>query len=259
VFGADIFLIGGLSPAGVSTSTVFTLSRRGRASTSAQLPVPVHDAAATEISGHLLLFGGGPAEGSDRVVQVLPGSPRLIAKLPQSLSDLDAASIDGVAYVVGGFNGSFPIRDIYAAGTNGTVTRAGTLPLGVRYPAVAALGARVVVAGGETASGAPTSDVWSFDPATGSVQRLPHLPIPTDHAAGATLDGSFYLIAGLRRGVITNAILSWTPGESRWHDAGHLPAALSDLAAVPFDGGIAVIGGRGSAGSVSTVTVMRAR
>ena len=173
------------------------------------------------------------------------------------MSDLDAAAIGSVAYVVGGYNGSVPNREIYAVRADGTVTRVGSIPVGVRYPAAAALDGRLIIAGGETTSGEPTAAAWSFDPGTRRVQRIADLPAPTDHTAGAVVDGRFYVIGGLRRGVLTDALLSWAPGQSRWRSAGRIPLPLSDLSAVPFDGGIAVLGGRGSAGTVSSVTVMR--
>ena len=139
---------------------------------------------------------------------MLPGPARQVGRLPQALSDLDAAAIGNIAYVVGGFNGSITNREIYAVRSDGSVSRAGSVPVGVRYPAAAALDGRVIIAGGETTSGSPTAAAWSFDPAARRVQRLPDLPAAIDHTAGAALDGRFYLIAGLRRGVLSSAILS---------------------------------------------------
>jgi hypothetical protein len=257
-FGPSIFVSGGLSAAGASTDTIFRIDRSGSATTAGTLPGPIHDATSAALGGTVLVFGGGESEGSDRIVQLIPGPPRLIGSLPQALSDLAAVSLGTVAYVVGGWNGTDTNHAIYAAQPNGTASQVGTIPLGVRYPALAALGGRVIVAGGETAAGTPTADAWSFDPGTRKTTPLPSLPIPTDHTAGAVLNGRVYVIGGLRNGVFTDAILSWAPGERRWRSAGHLPAAISDLAAVAFDGGIAVVGGRGSGGQVSTVTLMKA-
>ena len=254
--GRSIFALGGLSQASQSTDTVFRIDARGRASTAATLPAPVHDAAAAGLSGRLLLFGGGQLEGSHSMVAVLPAPSRELGALPQPLSDLAAVAIGGVAYVVGGWNGTEPNRAIYAVQPSGSVSVAAHLPSGVRYPAAGALDGHLILAGGETGAGSPTSRAWSYDPATHSLTRLPDLPAPTDHTAGTALNGRFYVLGGLRSGAFTNAILSWAPGESRWRAAGHLPAALSDLGAAPLDRGIAVVGGRGSAGPVTTVTLM---
>lgn len=254
-FASDVYVLGGLA-SGASSAAVFRVSPSG-ATTAGPLPSPVHDAAAAALGGRLLLFGGGVSEGSDRVVQVLPGPARLLVHLPQALSDLDAATVRDTVYVVGGWNGKDTNRAIYAFRGDGPPRQVASLPLGVRYPAAASLGAKVIIAGGETAGGQPTTGAWAFDPATGQVSSLPELPAPTDHAAGAVLRGRFYLIGGLRRGAFTDAILTWAPGERSWTPAGRLPAPASDLGATPLSGGIAAIGGRGGAGALDTVTVLK--
>jgi serine/threonine-protein kinase PknK len=253
----SIYVSGGISSVGVSTATVFRLDSAGRASTSSSLPSPIHDAAAAAIGRRLLVFGGGQSEGSDRIVQVAPGAPRLIGTLPQALSDLDAVTIGDRAYVAGGWNGSATNRDIYAVSAGGALRRAGKLPLGVRYPAVGALVGRMIVAGGETSAGTPTDIASSFDPATQQLGRLPNLPVPTDHAAGAVLDGRFYILGGLRNGALTEVIVSWAPGEKRWRRAGRLPSPLADLAAATFEGGLLAVGGRNQSGPVATVTLLK--
>ena len=258
VYGNSIYVSGGLDSGAVSTGTVFRIDPSGAATSAATLPGVMHDAAAASVAGHLLTFGGGESEGSDRIFQVLPGSPRQIGTMPQALSDVAAATIGSVAYVVGGWNGSSTNPQIYAVQPTGQVTTVGTLPLGVRYPGVGALGGKLIVAGGETTDGTPTTTASIFDPATRTVTRIPALPVPTDHTAGAVLNGRFYLIGGLRNGVFTDAIISWAPGESHWRPAGHLPVALADLAAVPWAGGIAVLGGRGANGTVATGTLLKA-
>jgi len=237
VLGSSIAVSGGLSADGESTSTVFLFSARGVLTSPSGLPAPVHDAAATAVGHRLLLFGGGQVAGSDEILQVLPGPARMIAALPQPLSDLDAVSISGVAYVVGGWNGSLPNRDIYSLRADGTTTRVGVLPVGVRYPAAAALDGELIVAGGETAAGGPTTSAWAFDPSTRALTRLPNLPAATDHTAGASVAGRFCVLGGERNGVFTDAIVCWAPGESHWQSAGQLPVPLADLRAVSFDGG----------------------
>jgi len=265
-FNSDVVFSGGLSSAGTSTATVFTLTRGGRSATAGPLPGPVHDAAEAQLGSRLLLFGGGQSEGSDRIVRVLPAPSSVIGRIPQALSDLDAVVVDNVAFVIGGWNGTECNRAIYAVKPTGSGAGAGLqvhavarLPLGVRYPAAAPLAGRVIVAGGETTSGTPTAAAWSLDPATFRVTPLPSLPAPTDHAPGAVINGRFYLLGGLRRGSFTDAILSWAPGERRWRTAGRLPSAISDATAVSLPGTIAVLGGRGASGAVATVTWLAAR
>jgi N-acetylneuraminic acid mutarotase len=254
-----IIVSGGLDQAGTSTNTVLSLDPEGRTSALATLPVPVHDAASAVLAERLLLFGGGESEGSDRIVQVRPGAPHLVGRLPQPLSDLTATTIGSTVYVAGGWNGTDTNREIYAVSPSGSVSRRASIAQGVRYPAAGVLNGRLIIAGGETAAGSPTADAWSFDPARGHVTQLPDLPAATDHTSGVVLGGTFYVLGGLRNGALTDAILSWHPGQSRWHAAGRLPSALADGAAVAFGGGIAFVGGRDSSGRRASVIMLRAR
>jgi N-acetylneuraminic acid mutarotase len=256
-FGDGAILIAGLTSGLVSTTTVFKIAPTAHVRQLPSLPSGVHDAAAVTLAGRVLLFGGGVSEGSNHILKVTPGAPTQIGTLPQPLSDLVAAPIAGMAYVTGGWNGSDTNRNIYAVSRGGHLITVGRLPLGVRYPAAGALDGRLIVAGGEMASGDPTSRAWSFDPATRRVARLPDLPTPLDHTAGAVLDGTFYAIGGLRRGQLTNAILAWRPGLRRWRLAGRLPRAVQNLIAVGYGGGILALGGRTAGAATSEGTVLK--
>src|SRR5262249_56592192 len=72
-------------------------------------------------------------------------------------------------------------------------TLAGRLPVGLRYPAVAAVGGDLVVAGGITASGA-SSVVYVFDPATGRTRSIGRLPAPAGHSSALVLGNRIYLV-----------------------------------------------------------------
>ena len=259
VVSGRIVIAGGLSNAGPSTSTVFAVSRSGTVRTLAPLAAPLHDAAAAAVNGRVLVFGGGQAEGSDQIVQADPGPARQVGRLPQPLSDLASATLGASAYLVGGWNGTHLNTTVYRSGGSGTPSPAGRLPLGVRYPAAAAVGGRIVVAGGEDAAGAPTRSVTAFDPHSGRASRVATLPAAIDHAPGVAYAGRFYLVGGLRAGSPSNDVLSWAPGERRFVQVGTLPTPLADAAAVPFAGGIALVGGRGPSGPVDTVLLLRPR
>src|SRR5581483_8774568 len=64
--------------------------------------------------------------------------------------------------------------------------------------AAAALGNRIVVAGGYRADGATvaTVDIYSID--SGSWRRAPDLPLAVNHAMAATAGGSVYVFGGYR-------------------------------------------------------------
>jgi hypothetical protein len=258
LFGGRIIVMGGLDASAASVRTVTAVSLGpGSAVPLASLPGPVHDAAAANAGGSVTLFGGGAAESTNAVVRALPGRPHLVGRLPRSLSDAAAATLGDASYVVGGWDGAALNTGIYRDVPGRSLTVAGHLRAGVRYPAVAALVAKLLVAGGETASGRATSSIQSFDPRSGRTLRAGKLPYAVTDAAGAVLQGRFYVIGGLRAGSPTSTILSWAPGEPRARLAGHLSKPLSDMAAVPIPRGIAVVGGRAASGPVDTVSLLR--
>ena len=78
------------------------------------------------------------------------------------------------------------------------------------------------------------------------------LPSPTTHAAGATLNGRFYVIGG-RGGILGTqraTILAVDPVTGRAVRAGKLPVALSDLSAGSLAGHVVAVGGRDPSGRV---------
>src|SRR5207302_1583809 len=102
--------------------------------------------------------------------------------LPIALSDISSATVGNTVYLVGGYDGTVPRREIYATSDGRTFRVAATLPQGLRYAAVTAVGSTVVVAGGQAASG-PVSTVSALDTKTGALTRLATLPAPVTEAS----------------------------------------------------------------------------
>src|SRR5436190_849179 len=123
---------------------------------------------------------------------------RVAARLPREASDVSAATLDGTAYVVGGYDGARPLNTIVAWRPGSPARIVAHLPHPVRYAAVAAVAGRLMIAGGTPGSGA-LSGVASFDPATKRVRTLGRLPTATSHAAGAALGGWFLVVGGRDR------------------------------------------------------------
>src|SRR5581483_4415909 len=161
------------------------------------LPQPVHDAAGAMIGGRLYVFGGGASTSSDAVQAFDPVTRRIsiAARLPRPLSDLVAARLNGVTYLVGGFDGHAPRPEILATRDGRRFTLAGRLPVGLRYPTVAAADGKLLVAGGEAATGLSDA-VYVFDPAAGTVSRIGRLPAPLAHAAGVARGNVVYVVGG---------------------------------------------------------------
>jgi outer membrane protein assembly factor BamB len=128
----------------------------------------------------------------------------------------------------------------------------------VRYPAVAAVGSDLVVAGGELANGSETTTVSLVDTTSGKVTRLAKLPEPTAHAMAFT-DGGTVFVAGGRDDVGTalDTVIAIDPSSGHIAAAPKMPVALSDAAVATSASGPTIL--VGGAGLSATRTVLETK
>ncbi len=251
-----ILIAGGLDASGSSAGGVFALDPASGALRSlGTLPQPVHDAAGALIGGRLVVFGGGAASSSDAVqsFELAGRHGSIIGRLPRPLSDLAAAQLDGTTYLVGGFDGRTPRPEILASRDGRRFTVAGRLPAGLRYPAVTAAGGKLLIAGGQTATGLSAA-VYAFDPTSRKVVTLALLPAPVVHAAALVRHGTLYVVggadsAGAAIGTISAVDLTSHAVTKLGETIGpRADAANAQLGATTF-----LVGGRNSSSTLATV------
>jgi N-acetylneuraminic acid mutarotase len=169
------------------------------------------------------------------------------------------ASVGGTAYVVGGYNGTSALDTIVAWRPGEQARVVARLPNAVRYAAAAAVEGRLIIAGGSQGESASTA-ILSFDPITGAVAQIGHLPAPLTHATAATLGAAVYLVGGRGASVDsqTAAVLAINPRSGTVRRVGRLPLPLSDAAAVASAGTIVVAGGRTPAGPQARIFDLQA-
>ena len=221
------------------------------------LPQALHDSTAASLGKAVYLFGGGDGVAQlDAIVRVAPGSHPIVARLPAPSSDQSGAPIGRAEYVVGGYTGTEWLDTIVRWEPGHVAQVVGRLPTPLRYPAVAAVGGKVVIAGGSKPDGTASAAVLVFDPATRRVTRIASLAAPTTHAAAAALGRYVYVIGGRGAGLgtLTAAVEAIDPVRRKVIRAGTLQAARSDLAAVGLPGKILLVGGREASGTVAAVS-----
>ena len=235
--GERLLVVGGLTTADTTTQAILRVDpARGTVVQAELLPVAVHDAAGAVVGGRDLVFGGGSTAVTSAVQDVTPGAfPQVTGHLPQPRADLVAISDGGTGYVLGGFDGSQGLTTILRTQDGRTFTVMGTLPVDVRYPAVATAAGSIWLFGGEH-QGKQVTDVQRIDLTTGHGSVPGHLPSPLAHAGAFTL-GSAVFVAGGRTGAkATDNVMRFDPANVSFTAVGHLPAARSDF-------GVAVVGG----------------
>ncbi len=256
--GRSLVVAGGLQSNGSSAAGIYEVNPLSGAATQiGQLTAPLHDAAGVVLGGAGYVFGGGDSvslPAAERLAS-LGGSPATatataVHPLPAPRSDDSAVTIGSVAYVLGGWDGSTGDAAVMATQNGQSYTTVARLPVPVRYAAVAALGGRIYVFGGDATSGpgknGPVKTIQMVDPATRRASVVGSLPVALDGAAAATLNGTIYLAGGAtlpagtapggpERAVST--VYAFAPASHRMLLAGHLMAAVSHA-------GVAVVGQR---------------
>jgi hypothetical protein len=258
--GGGVLSIGGLDSSTVSTTGVVELRpSSGIARSYGSLAQPLHDAAAAVVDGRTLAFGGGAATTIASVESLTPaGKGSIIGQLPQARSDLSAVSVGSRAYVLGGYDGTAPVADVLETKDGRTFNRIASLPVPVRYAAVA-LRAHVIYAfGGELASGRDSDAIQAIDVGTEHARLLGHLPRARSHASAVALGGRIYVLGGRSGGVPSDGIVAFNPTSGRAETtAAKLPHAVTNAAAaVAHDTGF-LIGGLGANGTAldSVITI----
>ncbi|HXJ65937.1 MAG TPA: hypothetical protein VNN79_19435, partial [Actinomycetota bacterium] len=159
---------------------------------------------------------------------------------------LEAADAAAGVVVVGGYDGSSFLTSVLATRDGRTFRRIASLPVGLRYAAVAPAGPHaVIVAGGLSTSG-PVATIQRIDTATGSVTTIGKLPRPLAHAAAVELGGSVFVLGGEdASGQTVASVERVDPHTGAVRTVHPLPGTVADSAAVALGADRALlIGGR---------------
>ena len=180
---------------------VFSLdTRNGGLHSLGSLPVGVHDAAASVVGGRDVIFGGGTPSTVGSVEGFPAGRSGRLGSLPTPRSDGSAVTIGKTTYIIGGYTGKSPDAAVLATTNGRTYRSVASLPVPVRYPAVASVSGKLYVFGGEAItgrrSGSPINDIQEVDPTTHSSQVVAHMPEPLQGSAAVELGGNVYLVGG---------------------------------------------------------------
>lgn len=256
--GNGLLVAGGLTLAG-STAGILRLDpATGAVRTAGRLAEAVHDAAGVSLGAVRLVFGGGD-DLSTAVVQRfgLAGAGVVVGRLPRVRSDLVAAVVGSTGYVMAGYDGSRPDASVLATTDGRHFQDVGSLPLPVRYPAVASDGQDIYLFGGESAAGV-SSVIQRLDPSTGSVRIVGRLPRPLAHCSAFALDGDIFVLGGISVGRASADIWRYDPATGLVELAGRLPYRVSDAASAVINGTAYLLGGE-APNPIATVVALHPR
>ena len=248
-----LLVIGGLDPGGASTARVWRVALPGGTTTRlAVLPQPMHDSAGVVIGSDTYVFGGGSARELATVQRYRAGVVSVVGQMPQARSDLVAVAVNGTAYVLGGFDGTNSVASVLATTDGSTFRTVAQLPQTVRYPAVAVLGGRIWLFGGDH-DGTEVTTIQRIDPATGDATIAGELPAPISDASAVVVGGRILVAGGRSRGQILDTVTRFDPTSGHSTEVGTLPYPVADAGAAAVDGVGYLVGGETPAKTASTV------
>lgn len=258
----SVSVLGGLTAGSSTTARVVNLAvPSGTPTAAGALADPTHDAAGTTLGGRVLVFGGGVLN-TFSTVQAYPvtavgasATGTVIGQLPQPRSDAAAVTVGRTAYIVGGYDGKVADPTVLSTTNGSSFDPVGSLPVPVRYPAVAALGRMIYAFGGQQVNGnaAAVTAIQRIDTSSGKIQIVGHLPQALLGASAVTLNGVIYVAGGSSGPSDSGIIYAFDPVHNRALVAGHLIAPLSNAAVATVAGTAWLIGGE--SGSTPTATV----
>lgn len=278
--GGRLLVLGGLGPSGTSSTAVTVVdTSTGSVTAAGALATPTHDAGVSALGSKALVFGGGQSAATT-TVQAFPisasggQSGTTTGQLPLPRADDEAVTMGHTAYVVGGYDGGTGNTRVLATTDGSTFGAVATLPVAVRYPAVAAVGGLLYVFGGEIVPGGTTLQAWTpttqpppgqevpdvqvVDPASHRAWVAGRLPQAVEGAAAFAIGGHLYLAGGDSYApgttpVSVTTIWSYDPKSGAFSVAGHLAQGVA-YAGVAVDGTSAwLVGGEHDGTVVGTV------
>jgi N-acetylneuraminic acid mutarotase len=151
-----------------------------------------NNASRQDVSDHYALDLDNPAAGWTT-----------LAPLPNPRSHMGYVALGAKIYAIGGQVGNDEglttkkLVEVYDPATNTWASRA-QMPAAVSHisSATFVMGGRIIVAGGETANGAPTASVYAYDPAADSWKTLTSLPAARFSGVAGAIDGKIYFTTG---------------------------------------------------------------
>jgi N-acetylneuraminic acid mutarotase len=179
------------------------------------------------------------------------------APMPTQRTEISAATLDGLIYVIGGLGVGWSIRDeleIYDPVADARDTGA-RLPVGLHHTTIAAAGDRIYVSGGYNFDfESYQSAVYAYDPETDDWETVAELPAPRAAHAMVAMDDLLYVVGGV--GPRADELWIYDLQADTWDEsAPPLPTPREHLAAVALDGLLYVVGGRTDVGNLGTLEV----
>jgi non-specific serine/threonine protein kinase len=249
--GGRIWVVGGITAAGASTSVESYDPAADRWQAGPDLPVGLHHSAAAEFRGELVVVGGFEASGgdlyaqpSDRVLVLRGGAWVELPRLHRPRGAAAAAVVGNTLFVVGGRDRSLLVRPGEAFDGTSWQDRA-PIPVPRDHLGATSDGRYLYALGGRyLGADQTTGTAERYDPATDGWQPL--TPVPTARGGqGVALAGGRVVVAGGEdSGRVYPQVEALDLATGQWASLPPMPTPRHGLALVTVAGTVyALVGG----------------
>jgi N-acetylneuraminic acid mutarotase len=255
-----LFAIGGLNSGGTAQRGVFAYDPVSNSwSTKAQLPAARYNGnGAAAINGKIYVPGGFDATNAlTRTLYVYTAATNTWttkAAMPVPGGCGGSAAIDGKLYVFTGctrsstgVQSSARLLHRYDPATNTWTTRQAA-PVTHYSPVVAAVGGKLYVAGGNTATNGQTARLDVYNPATNTWVTMQPMPTARVAAGGGSIRGLLYVAGGRSGSTYLRSVDAYDPLSDTWSSRTPVPTARAGVGSsfISIAGRFYVVGGRNS-------------
>lgn len=252
--GKDLWILGGLSGTLTTAAVESFHPVSGTVTSVGSLAAATHDAASAVSGSGVLLFGGGGADPIATVQSFTGKRSATLGQLPEARSDLDAATVDGTTYLLGGYDGSASLPTILSTTDGRTFKVVTELPTPVRYAGIAVVGTTIYVIGG-LANGVPTALIQAVNTLSGTAAVIAHLPVALSDESAFVLGGGLFVVGGKQGSLTRNQVDSLNPTTGVLTRAAVLPAPVADAGLGQIGNDVYLFGGEAPAQLSSIVHI----
>ncbi len=220
--------------------------------TRAPYPIEATEVSAAAIEGKVYALCGLTRGGSTNALYVydpFTDTWRAGASIPIAggADHCNLAAAGGKLYLVGGLGALSDGNTYEYDPAADRWQQVGRMPTPRGASGVAAIGAKIYVAGGLAASGS-VATLEAFDTVARRWERLPDMPTARDHLTAQAAGGKFYALAG-RIGAVLAANEEYDPADNTWRRRAPILTPRGGLGSGVLGGRIQVFGGEGPSGT----------
>ena len=167
--------------------------------------------------------------------------------LPTPRTEVTAASLNNLVYVIGGFTNDGRISNLveaYNTSNNFWNKNINTLPIPLHHTVASTYDGKIYVIGGYTGDWIPSDRLFIYDPIINNWTSGPSMPTARGSPVASFVDGILYVIGGdLHDNPLSN-VEAYDTNNRTWVTLSSMPTSRHHAASAVVDGKIYVIGGR---------------